>query len=277
MESHPKKASHKHLNDVQTALYLDFLLSESRSIPSEKILKHVENCPLCKDKILDLFLHTERIRHSEIKDAIKHAFHPSIIKQTQHTRPAVIKQIAASIFLLAFFVTVYFTVIKTNLLNETPGIRPLSIKREVQIKKTDKSSLSSSETSAPGKNRKNTGLIKRKPVNNQNLDFKINSNLELMINSQTRDETIKVISPGNKAICHGRILFSWETFGIKPVQLKILDNKNEIIFKYSIQGNSFDFNEKLPPGLYYWKLENKNDLLYVGKFFINGNVSSPPE
>ncbi len=98
-----------------------------------------------------------------------------------------------------------------------------------------------------------------------------------MINSQFRNETIKVNSPANNSTLIDNIIFAWESFTDKPSQLKILSNHNEVIFEYTIQTNQFVLKEILPPGLYYWKLENQTDLLYVGKFFIGNDISAQPE
>ena len=106
-------------------------------------------------------------------------------------------------------------------------------------------------------------------------NFKVNPNLEYMINSQSRNISIPIISPKNNSTFEKEIKFSWEPTKNKNLQIKILDNKNNVLLQYSVKKNEFLLKEQLYPGLYYWKLENQSDLLYVGKFYITNDSISP--
>lgn len=268
MTIHEKKVTEEHLNDYQTAQYLDFLLSSNRPSPPGKIMAHVETCCLCRDKILDLILDMKKLHTPDIQKLSVQAFHIETVKKFHRSRSPIINKIAATFFLFAFFLTVYFMVIKTSPLHQNNGIPPDPSQDHSRIDNNHKSP-SNSETNFHNQGKISPATADKTRLNYQNHDFKVNSNLEFMINSQTRNETIKVASPENQSFYQGEITFNWESFGIKPVEIKILNNKNDILFRYTIHGESFLFKEKLPPGLYYWKMENKNDLLYVGKFFVN--------
>ena len=45
-------------------------------------------------------------------------------------------------------------------------------------------------------------------------------------------------------------------------------NRAEVLHPVPVQGNHLTFREKLAPGLCYWKLESKEELLHVGKFYV---------
>jgi len=94
-----------------------------------------------------------------------------------------------------------------------------------------------------------------------------------MIGTQYRSTTTQIISPRNNSTLSGDIVFAWKktSQGPPPLTLKIINNKNEVFYHYSVKGNRFVFKQRLTPGLYYWKLENQMDLLYLGKFFIRSN------
>jgi hypothetical protein len=98
--------------------------------------------------------------------------------------------------------------------------------------------------------------------------YRVNPNLENMIGSRLRSGLFEVPGPANGSIIKEPIHFSWKKALVTPHTLKIVNNKNQVLYTYPVQGTSFDFNETLPPGLYYWKLESQNELLYVGKLFI---------
>jgi hypothetical protein len=36
----------------------------------------------------------------------------------------------------------------------------------------------------------------------------------------------------------------------------------------TVRGSRYVFSQKIPPGLYYWKLESKDELLFLGKFLV---------
>ena len=65
------------------------------------------------------------------------------------------------------------------------------------------------------------------------------------------------------------ILFQWEEIEYQPVYLKIINNKGEQLFTYTVDDDQYRFKEKLSPGLYYWKIENDDDVLRIGRFFIH--------
>ena len=58
-----------------------------------------------------------------------------------------------------------------------------------------------------------------------------------------------------------------ENPGNEPVTLKILNNKGDKLFSFSIDDNHLLFRKELPRGLYYWKVESDDDFR-IGKFFV---------
>lgn len=71
----------------------------------------------------------------------------------------------------------------------------------------------------------------------------------------------------------GDIEFRWE---IKkdgeefrgPLELKILNNREEPVHTTTVENGQYILKAKLAPGLYYWTLDDHGETLYLGKFFV---------
>jgi len=72
----------------------------------------------------------------------------------------------------------------------------------------------------------------------------------------------QVFSPGSS------ISFQWKQDADQPLQLIVLDNLGKKLFREAISATNFEWTAPKRPGLYYWKLESEEELLYTGKFFL---------
>jgi len=250
-----------HIGDPEVAFYVDALLREELAPLPEEVLDHVEACPECKDKILDLFLFLKNPDTAEAPPRGEIVAMPAREPARFYWRKA-----AAAVFIVALMLTAYFLVFKNGFFGGIglPGVGDDNAPQQVTQARDDSGSDPSAKEAAV---KKEDAAVKenryRTPPN-----YLVNSNLEIMIGSQSRSADVQIKSPRNNVYLEGHILFSWEETGLKPLHLKILNNSNEALFEYEVDENRLEFKEKLSPGLYYWKLESKNDLLYVGKFFI---------
>jgi hypothetical protein len=101
-------------------------------------------------------------------------------------------------------------------------------------------------------------------------NFEESENLELLMdqNYRTSDDLL-VISPMRGDVIREEVSFDWTYSRKGQLDLLILDNKEDVLFKFTLRDNGLLFNltgNELEPGLYYWKLENEDDILYMGKF-----------
>lgn len=100
-------------------------------------------------------------------------------------------------------------------------------------------------------------------------NFKASPFMEEMVNSYSvRSYSITILSPKIGETVKGNILFQWEEIEEAPIYLKFLNNQAVEQYSVTPEDNQFLFTEKLKPGLYYWKLESEDDVLFVGKFFV---------
>ncbi|MBN1781156.1 hypothetical protein JW948_08540 [bacterium] len=95
--------------------------------------------------------------------------------------------------------------------------------------------------------------------------------LEEMCTDVTRSGSFTILSPLSGEIFRGDMLFEWQGLGDESVDLVILDNTGEELFRFTTDLNRYRFKQKLTPGLYYWKLETADELMHVGKFSAEQN------
>lgn len=81
---------------------------------------------------------------------------------------------------------------------------------------------------------------------------------------------VKVISPQNNQTFKptDEIVFQLSEKPSCPLRLTIVNNKDEVVFSTTIKESLYKLKQKLSLGLYYWKLETDEDVIFVGKFFI---------
>lgn len=84
---------------------------------------------------------------------------------------------------------------------------------------------------------------------------------------------ISNVLPENDTNLDAGILFEWqiEEDGVAykgPLHLRILDNKDEELFRFTVAGGQFRLNEELAPGLYYWALLTESEMVYIGRFYV---------
>lgn len=249
-----------HLSDNSTASYADGILEGELSCLPEEVLIHVEECSECKNKILELSVF---LRNPDSSPAAHYAqrirFKPGQ-KWFEYSM-----RIAALFIPAALLISAYFLIYKENssqkeLISKTTADKQVREKLQLESKSSTKKTQSNLKNGKLGVINNNGNLSPR--------NFRVNPNLESTIGTQYRSASIQILSPRNNVRLSGDIFFSWKKSTQPILILKIINNQNEVFYNYSVSGNRFIFKQKLSPGLYYWKLENKNDLLYIGKFFI---------
>ncbi|MBN2008189.1 zf-HC2 domain-containing protein [candidate division KSB1 bacterium] len=93
--------------------------------------------------------------------------------------------------------------------------------------------------------------------------------LETMVSDATRSSSLNVLSPGIGDQVKSPIIFQWRSGDVPVAAMKILNNRGAEILRLVPKSDSLVVDQKLNPGLYYWKLESDDDLLFLGKFFIS--------
>lgn len=264
-----------HLSDTLTARYANALIEGGIPDLPEEALLHVQDCTECKDKIIDVSIFLRNPDSSlakgsaRVKSAITNNT-DNIIVLPGRKRDLYPLRIAAIFFVTAILLGTYFFVLKDG----SSFKEMLSNTRD-----TGKITQGEEKTAVPGEKNISTGEKQitgaekngqqTTPVNGVN---NVNPNLESMIDTRYRSSGIQIISPLNNTDCTAGsdIVFAWTPPVQGPLTLKIINNKNAVVYEYPLgmNGCEFVFKQNLSPGLYYWKLENQDDLLHIGKFFV---------
>ena len=113
-----------------------------------------------------------------------------------------------------------------------------------------------------------TVFIWVRPAPETSKNFEILPYLEGILSDAHRSESVTVLSPEIGETVKDRPTFKWTGMEDETIYLVILDNLGNKRFAFMTDGNQFFLQKKLNPGLYYWKLESEEDLLFLGKFIV---------
>ncbi len=236
-----------HLSEEELAIYVDALkLNKVDSLP-DAVLRHVSDCTECKSEIVEVSsLIDEEYRRIDTRPYLTRKAKLKVAEFSITYRIAAVLLIGISLSVIFFL----FRLMNPDRggLNVSPGsmqtVRPETGK-------------------GPATGKRGMG---QQGILADN--FSESPNLEDYVNSASRSASSIVLSPNNGAVVHRQIRFEWKPQGVGPVTVKILSNKEKVLKSVKLVGSKFLFTEKLKPGLYYWKLESKDELLYVGKILV---------
>ncbi|MCX6138225.1 MAG: hypothetical protein NTV54_12095 [Ignavibacteriales bacterium] len=229
-----------HLSEEAVALYVDALkLKTIEQIP-EEIRDHVAECPVCKIDIEELFLLLEDQQYAMEE---QHSLFQSPLLSRKNSIVWVYR-IAAVLLVALGSYGVYQ-------LSRHPG---------------DKNAGGNLVPAAP------TVAISAdtSPVKgNEKLladNFTVLPLLEDLVRTEYRSNEVEIQAPALGAEVGNRIVFKWSRVPGKFVIVRILTNAGREVHSAKTETNTYLFNGRLTPGLYYWKLESEEELLCVGRF-----------
>ncbi|MGD2091379.1 MAG: hypothetical protein PVH61_34700 [Candidatus Aminicenantes bacterium] len=261
-----------HLSDEATALMVEALLHQEVTHVPEIILTHVEACRGCKDKVMEV---ATFLRNPDSAGQLKQ----KLLKKAKYRRDWHFYRgkIAAVFVVFVLLASAYFFIYNEPSFISRFLAGPAANKQDQKVRTetaTPTTNISADEKNPAADqgikdmNEIKANVGKRKNGGPPASRYRVNPNLENMIGSRVRSGLFEVLGPENGSVIKKPIHFSWKKALASPHTLKIVNNKNQVLYNYLVQGSWFDFNERLAFGLYYWKLESQNELLYVGKFFI---------
>ncbi len=110
----------------------------------------------------------------------------------------------------------------------------------------------------------------KKEIHNNAQAFFENAELENFIKreNQSSQKTILIQPYANEPVRNFPMKFIWSGKVGKTYTLEIFNNKNKKIYSTSINKTELNFNLKLKPGLYYWKLVSKSTITAISKFAV---------
>lgn len=253
-----------HLTDEALALYTEALkLGHLAQLP-EGIQEHIQACEDCHREAMDLY--------SLIADADYSALgqHPSFEKSAPKKRNLYVRLTYGALALAASLCALLYFNSQENL---NPSVPDTPIQAfEDSIKQEEDITELPQEEVAQEQSEKREEMPKAEEQEPELLagNFEVSDNLEDLVGEFTRSDIIKINnpSPGAEFKPGQFISFAWQQEKPQPHFLIIVNNQEEEIFKIFLEDGEYQYKEALSKGLYYWKLESEDDLLYVGKFFV---------
>jgi hypothetical protein len=229
-----------HLNENGTSLTVEALMLDRFSSLPGPVAAHIEECHECKEQIMGLF---DIMKEQPIDRTIPHPYfdHRAAIIEF----PALLR--TAAMLAVALLAGTVFFLLSVRSAQNTPPIHaihtpaPVSTDTAVFVRESGDGLLAERLTPSP--------------------------NLDDLVHSEFRSEMIEVLAPETEAIVHSPITFRWKQYP-RPVILKVLNNREMTVLTTNVKRNSFVTSKSFPEGLYYWKLEDNGELLFVGKFFV---------
>ncbi len=248
-----------HLDDQGIARYVDALrLDQVEGLP-EEIQAHVNACTSCHIQAIDLYA----ILSEADRIPQKHTLKPRIIRRYWMQIAAAVALIALSIL---FFTREQLAPPEAPILVEEKPTPPQTPIANNPVDTTIKQKpFSPKETTTPKK-----GLPQPQAPQLIAAHFTPHEELDEMVGDVFRDEGLNILSPAIAAkLTVGQAIdFAWAESSNQRLFLYLLNNRGEEVHKAILVANRFQLQLDLPAGLYYWKLENEDDLLYIGKFSL---------
>jgi len=250
MKPSPLFFAQQHLSEEGIALYVDALkLGRLEDMPHD-ILDHVEHCGLCKAQIIEL----DSTLPQGIYDSIsRHPFFDQKIHEPKVHFLYPAYKVAAVVATVTLVGAGYFYIISQNS-NHSPASKTSSSVVEQSTNKQNDLKIAQ-----PAEENKDKALLAE--------NFVESPNLEDLVHGQFRSSSISAVSPVVGKVTSQPITFRWKNYD-EPITLKIMNNKEMVVTTSKVDGNSLTLKENLNPGLYYWKLETEDELLFVGKFIV---------
>lgn len=242
-------ANDGHLTEEGTASYIDALRTDTCKDLPDSILEHVSECESCKADIVGtMSLILERpIEKEELVSSRRYLDDRTRWKAVTAYRIAAVLLVGVGIGTLILF------------FNHGEGDRAALLKPRIQ---DQAQRIEPRETSGPEALFPDT--LKSLAGN-----FDVSPNLENLASSELRSSSIEVRSPRFGSAVGPEILFEWSGEEEGPFTIDVITNRDSTIYTEVVAARRLLFKGKLARGVYYWKLANERDLLYVGKFVVN--------
>jgi hypothetical protein len=228
-----------HLSGEGIALVVDALrLDRLKELPVD-IQTHVEECLQCKQSIVSLY---DLVRDEKPLDVLQHPYFGP-----RAAAGGTIYRIAAAlaIVLAGSAIVLYLS-----------GQRP--------VEETAPPTGLPGARTAPAES--STAVVPREKQFAGR--FLPSNDLEGLVGGTLRSSSVEVTSPRVGEEVAGEVRFSWHGGSGPEYTLEVLTNQEARLHSVTVRESRFVFEKKLEPGLYYWKLVDGGELVYVGKFFV---------
>ncbi|MGA9119741.1 MAG: hypothetical protein WB699_10280 [Bacteroidota bacterium] len=238
-----------HLTDSEIEAYANALRSKAMHLVPDHLQRHVSDCLQCRKEVMFLF-RTNLNMGIALEDGPANSELPQ-----ENAEPEKVKRdnsLRTWYRIAAGFVVVvgcgallwYYSHRADGTAPNSEGIRATA--------------LADSIRSAERSKRLATLALHSEP----------SANMEDLITSTFRGESIRVLKPHQGDTLKLPSTFEWDNHRGNPLTLRVLTNREEERIHVETSSGKYTLPDTLTPGLYYWVIEGNGSLLYAGKVYL---------
>jgi len=237
-----------HLNEEGVALFVDALKLDKTDRLPEAVREHVAGCQTCRKNVTGLFA---LVADQEYRSTGAHPYLDRSLRE-QTPRFANAYRIAAALVAAAGIAVLAYYVATVNSARES---------LRTGMAAHEGAGDTAAHHAPPLKSA--AGNEVRYAAN-----FTPSPDLEDLVGSHFRSGSFEVRSPKIGADVGDNIVFDWSAQPSGPFTVTVLNNKAETVVRMPVRTVPFDLRKHFAPGVYYWKVQNAEEILFVGKFVV---------
>jgi len=234
-----------HLSEEGIAVCVDALFENQIETLPEAMSSHLSECSDCRREVVSVW---ELLREERKQRRVFEPVPTGIARGRQRIFTYIYRVAAAVVVCLSAGILAYFG----WRLNEE---RNAAGKPNAAIEQAEKQTAAQTEGNSVSATSKLATALEVSPT------------LEGLVNSTSRTTSIRVLSPKTSETVSGSVVFAWKGIGERSVELQILSNHEKVLWTLEKAHSPVRFTAPLSDGIYYWKIAENGELLYVGKFF----------
>ncbi len=105
--------------------------------------------------------------------------------------------------------------------------------------------------------------------NNKNfINYELNQEMEDLVRDVYRSKSVIIKKPKLNEVVDNPVELRWTNTKGKPSTIVLLDSNGRIVFTELTSDTVLVIKKILEPAQYYWKIENEEELLAIGKFKV---------
>ncbi len=254
-----------HLTEEGIAACAEALLNENFDGSLQELQAHLETCEACRREVVELYglIATMPPENREEPEDQEDADQPAPARDAApRLHPAWRWLLVAVTALLAFWV---YQITRQTPQSLAPGGNVPAPSPEQLLSPQQKPDRPVAETTTPDRT-----TPEQQESDLYAANFVPSDQLEGLSGEVFRSDGFNALSPAlNQVFRPGStISFQWKQDADQALQLIVLDNLGKELFREAIAATQFEWTTPKRPGLYYWKLESEEELLYTGKFLL---------
>ncbi|MFM9946526.1 MAG: anti-sigma factor family protein [Saprospiraceae bacterium] len=254
-----------HLTEEGIAACAEALLNENFDASIQELQAHLETCEACRREVVELYglIATMPPENREEQEDQETSDQPAPARDTApRFHPAWRWSLVALTALLAFW---FYQITQQTPPSLAPGSNLPTPSPEQLLSPQQKPDRPVAETTVPDR-----AAPEQLEPDLYAANFVPSDQLEGLSGEVFRSGSFEALSPAlNQVFSPGSTIpFQWKQDANQTLQLIVLDNLGKELFREAIAATNFEWTTPKRPGLYYWKLESEEELLYTGKFLL---------